>query len=334
MRYQTRVTHWITYWVNFQRKLQRIYTKEQTPQYESMGRVIDAWKLFRSQWATIFRRRTDYWYQRLVQAKKHNTASFRVVRRFVRRADGKKDRRVTINDLRAAERKVYYAAPPVPQADITAMATLRKKYVDTIDEGIKKWITYVDSKPKGSRYWVWGYRRWFTWNYWAIAEYKRGYMIASTQMLTDQKGKDWKEVHDRLYAIWARFNKDKDGLYKGSWLYRLLTGTEYWMRKRFANFLDPLASFEKGPWPVGLCYPLDDACKKLGVTDNLCGKCEADGKGWKLTNEEAGLRWGAKSFDDNENGAGSFQAQNVCILAAYGNKVPHQPSLCAVCMYE
>jgi hypothetical protein len=226
MRYQTRVTHWITYWVNFQRKLQRIYTKEQTPQYESMGRVIDAWKLFRSQWATIFRRRTDYWYQRLVQAKKHNTASFRVVRRFVRRADGKKDRRVTINDLRAAERKVYYAAPPVPQADITAMATLRKKYVDTIDEGIKKWITYVDSKPKGSRYWVWGYRRWFTWNYWAIAEYKRGYMIASTQMLTDQKGKDWKEVHDRLYAIWARFNKDKDGVYKGSWLYRALTGTE------------------------------------------------------------------------------------------------------------
>ena len=58
------------------------------------------------------------------------------------------------------------------------------------------------------------------------------------------------------------------------------------MRKRFSQFLDPMSAFEKGPWPVGLCYPLDDACKKLGVTDNLCGKCEADGKGWKLTNME------------------------------------------------
>jgi hypothetical protein len=58
------------------------------------------------------------------------------------------------------------------------------------------------------------------------------------------------------------------------------------MRKRFSQFLDPMSGFEKGPWPVGFCYPLDDACKKLGVTDNLCGKCEADGKGWKLTNME------------------------------------------------
>ena len=63
------------------------------------------------------------------------------------------------------------------------------------------------------------------------------------------------------------------------------------------------------------------ACKKLGVTDNLCGKCEADGKGWKLTNMEAGLRWGGKSFDDNQNGKGTLQAPNICALAAYGNKV-------------
>ena len=164
-------------------------------------------------------------------------------------------------------------------------------------------------------------RRFFWYSYWGIREYQRGYSIASVQSLTDQKGKDWKETHDRLYALWDRFNADKKGLYKGAWLYRALTGTEYWMRKRFAAFLDPAKTFEKGPWPIGYCYPLDDECKKLGVTDNLCGKCEKDGSGWKLTNMEAGLRWGGKSFDDNMNGKGTFQAMNICALAAYGNRV-------------
>jgi hypothetical protein len=41
--------------------------------------------------------------------------------------------------------------------------------------------------------------------------------------------------------------------------------------------------------------------------------------GFKLENA-AGLRFNGISFDDNQNGKGSYQAQNVCMLARYGNK--------------
>ena len=30
------------------------------------------------------------------------------------------------------------------------------------------------------------------------------------------------------------------------------------------------------PWPIKACYPLDKACRDLGVKENLCGKCVAD----------------------------------------------------------
>jgi hypothetical protein len=41
--------------------------------------------------------------------------------------------------------------------------------------------------------------------------------------------------------------------------------------------------------------------------------------GFKLENA-VGLRFNGMSFDDNQNGKGSYQAQNVCLLARYGNK--------------
>jgi len=319
MRYQGRVSHWITYWINFQRKLQRIYTKKGSSQFSAMQRTVDAWKKYRHAWYKVFGRRVAYWFKRLERAKKTNTYAYRVVRRYNTRYSGRKSRATIIRELRAAERKVYYSKKPA-DADVTTMSAKRKEYVALIDAGVKKWTAYIDKEKKGSKRYIWGYRRFFWYSYWGIREYQRGYTIASVKRLTAQKGKDWKETHDRLYALWGRFNKDKDGLYKRSWLYRALTGTEYWMRKRFAAFLNPAATFKKGPWPSGYCYPLDDACKKLGVTDNLCGKCEKDGSGWKLTNMEGGLRWGGKSFDDNQNGKGTFQAMNICALAAYGNK--------------
>ena len=82
-----------------------------------------------------------------------------------------------------------------------------------------------------------------------------------------------------------------------------------------------------GPWPVRACFPIDQTCTDLGVKDNLCGKCTKTADGFKLTNTDAGLRFAGYSFDDQEIGRGSIQAQNVCILARYGNKgqVTKQP---------
>jgi len=320
MRYQGRVVHWIAYWINFQRKLQRVYTKKGTSQFASAQRTIDAWKKYRHNWYKLFGRRVTYWFNRLTKAKKTNTYSYRVVRRYNTRYGGRKSRSTIIKELRAVERKVYYSKKP-DGGDVTKMEGLRKQYVALIDAGVKKWTAYIDKETKGSKRHIWGYRRFFWYSYWGIKEYKRGYTIASAKRLAKEKAANWKETHARLYALFARFEADRKGLYKRSWLYRALTGTEYVMRKRFAVFLNPAKKFEKGSWPGGWCYPLDDACKKLGVTDNLCGQCVADGKGWKLVNDKAGLRWGGKSFDDNQNGKGTIQAQNICALAAYGNKV-------------
>ena len=93
---------------------------------------------------------------------------------------------------------------------------------------------------------------------------------------------------------------------------------------RHAVGLRSAGKYKPAKWPLGFCHERDAECKKLGVTDNLCGKCEKDGAGFKLVNE-IGLRWGGKSFDDNQIGKGSIQAQNICILAKYGNKVPRAP---------
>ena len=319
MRYQGRINYWIGWWINFQRKLQRVFTKRGTSQYKARSRYIKAWRRFRTAWNKVFKRRVIYWYKRLRRARKTSTASYRAVRRYYRRYGGRVARRSIIHELRKMERKVYYSKKPA-DSDVSTMDDLRKKYVALIDAGTKKWMAYLDKQKKGSKRYVWAYRRYFAYSYWGIREYKRAFMIASVKRLVKQKPKDWKETHDRLYALWARFNADKKGLYKRSWIYRALVGTEYWMRKRFAAFLDADKKYQKGPWPNGYCYPLDDNCKKLGVTDNLCGKCEKDGAGFKLVNK-IGLRWGGKSFDDNQIGKGSIQAQNICILAKYGNKV-------------
>jgi len=75
-----------------------------------------------------------------------------------------------------------------------------------------------------------------------------------------------------------------------------------------------------GPWPKGYCTLMNAQCKALGIKDNLCGKCTAlPGGGVKLYSRH-GLRFNGASFDDNQNGAGTYQAQNICILAKYGNK--------------
>jgi hypothetical protein len=66
---------------------------------------------------------------------------------------------------------------------------------------------------------------------------------------------------------------------------------------------------DTGTWPTRACYPRDQTCIDLGVTDNLCGKCEKTATGYKLVNKEAGLRYAGASFDDNENGEGSNQVR-------------------------
>lgn len=77
---------------------------------------------------------------------------------------------------------------------------------------------------------------------------------------------------------------------------------------------------QAGSWPRGYCTLPDKTCTDLGITDNLCGQCTQlpDG-GFKLYNKH-GLRFNGASFDDNQNGVGTYQAQNICMLAKYGNK--------------
>ena len=50
--------------------------------------------------------------------------------------------------------------------------------------------------------------------------------------------------------------------------------------------------------------------------------------GFKLSNS-MGLKFKCKSFDDNNHGAGSFQARNVCLLAKYGNLYVNEEKKCA-----
>lgn len=79
----------------------------------------------------------------------------------------------------------------------------------------------------------------------------------------------------------------------------------------------------QGPDPnflcAGTCIAPGPDCTNLGIKDNLCGSCTKISGGFKLENT-AGLRFEGFSFDDNQNGAGSIQARNVCLLARYGNK--------------
>ena len=86
--------------------------------------------------------------------------------------------------------------------------------------------------------------------------------------------------------------------------------------------------YKPAKWPLGFCHERDAECKKLGVTDNLCGKCTAlSGGGFRLEEPKMGLRFGGASFDDNQIGKGSYQAMNICSLAKYGNlgKITHKP---------
>jgi len=77
---------------------------------------------------------------------------------------------------------------------------------------------------------------------------------------------------------------------------------------------------QAGSWPKGYCTLMDSTCKGLGIKDNLCGKCtKLAGGGFKLYSRN-GLRFNGASFDDNQNGKGTYQAQNICMLAKYGNK--------------
>ena len=60
--YQGRINYWIGWWINFQRKVQRVYTKKGTHQYNAKSRYILAWRRFRTAWNKIFKRRVTYWY--------------------------------------------------------------------------------------------------------------------------------------------------------------------------------------------------------------------------------------------------------------------------------
>ena len=84
----------------------------------------------------------------------------------------------------------------------------------------------------------------------------------------------------------------------------------------------PEAPYGPGPgrWPKGYCKLPDKACRRLGIKDNLCGECTTlPNGGFKLYSKH-GLRFNGLSFDDNQHGKGSYQAQNICMLAKYGNK--------------
>uniref|UniRef100_A0A7S0VGN6 Uncharacterized protein n=1 Tax=Hemiselmis tepida TaxID=464990 RepID=A0A7S0VGN6_9CRYP len=71
-----------------------------------------------------------------------------------------------------------------------------------------------------------------------------------------------------------------------------------------------------------MCSVPSESCKALGVRENLCGECEAlpgGKKGFRLYNP-GGITFDGYTFDDSNNGPGSQQVLNVCMLARYGNK--------------
>jgi len=67
-----------------------------------------------------------------------------------------------------------------------------------------------------------------------------------------------------------------------------------------------------------LCVSLCACCEQ--ILDNMCGVCTDLGNGAFRIEAKEGLRFGGKSFDDNEIGKGTMQARNICALAKYGNK--------------
>ena len=88
----------------------------------------------------------------------------------------------------------------------------------------------------------------------------------------------------------------------------------------------PEAYERTGDWPVGGCWTKDSSCSKLGIKDNLCGRCEPlcehcdAAVGFKLVADK-GLRFGQYTFDAEKIAAGNYQPRNLCALARY------------VCMY-
>ncbi len=56
----------------------------------------------------------------------------------------------------------------------------------------------------------------------------------------------------------------------------------------------------------------------MGVATQICSQLA----GFMLYNG-GGLRFNGLSFDDNQYGRDSYQAQNVCLLARYGNQGPY-----------
>ena len=39
------------------------------------------------------------------------------------------------------------------------MSAKRKEYIALLDAGVKKWTAYIDKEKKGSKRYIWGYRR-------------------------------------------------------------------------------------------------------------------------------------------------------------------------------
>jgi len=85
----------------------------------------------------------------------------------------------------------------------------------------------------------------------------------------------------------------------------------------------PVKKAGTGTW--GPQFLKTRACTKLGIANNLGGDCKplcenCDSlSGFMLVNED-GLRYKDMGFDDHHFEAGSIQAQNICMLARYGNK--------------
>ena len=59
------MSQWLTYWINFKRKIQRVYTVEGSPQFESAQRSIDVWKNLKAFWVKSFSRRSLNHYTKL-----------------------------------------------------------------------------------------------------------------------------------------------------------------------------------------------------------------------------------------------------------------------------
>eukprot|EP00960_Hanusia_phi_P041489 755020-Hanusia_phi.AAC.6 len=223
MRYQGRMLYWMGWWIRFTRKRQRVFTKHGTSEYNALERSIAAWTNWRSRWREAFTRRINYWRGKM----KSGTVGHRLVERYWKLYGGRETYRDILRTLRQEEHK----------CDGDKMKDYRSKLVKVYDEYAKKWEDRLSKYKKASRRYIWSFRHMFWYKYYGMREFRRGLRIAIKNKNQDRIDFNKKNGHERLEWLINRLEADKKGLTSRAWWYRVMRGTEIWLKVHYKLFL-------------------------------------------------------------------------------------------------